>query len=224
MRYIIANWKAHKTLEQAAEWIQKFLFLLSQSSKVKNALETDTLTIIIAAPLPFLALLADKTKSIKNLSLASQDISVFADGAYTGETTAEMLKGLVSYTLVGHSERRKHQHETKEQFEKKIKEALDHDIRPIYCISKHEDMIKETEIVAYEPEESIGTGKNKSFQDILSFKCDLDTFGVEAFIYGGSVNDSNIKEYSKDDIDGVLVGTASLDPEEFFSLVKKYEG
>ncbi|HLL60296.1 MAG TPA: triose-phosphate isomerase family protein [Candidatus Nitrosocosmicus sp.] len=214
MKYIIGNWKANFTYNQANDWADEFL-------KKNLSLPLD-IEIILCAPYPYLVLLSEKIKNIPQIKLGAQNISHFENGAYTGEITAAMISDLVKYTLIGHSERRKYFHEHEAMLEQKAELALEHNIQPIFCISNHNDQIpKNIKFVAYEPLEAIGTGKNESLEKVLEMKESLDLDPNTIFIYGGSVNESNAHEYiSSPQIQGLLPGSASLDPTSFYNIIK----
>src|SRR5690606_31709726 len=96
----------------------------------------------------------------------------------------------------GHNERRKYFSENDYTCETKIKLALENDITPILCISSHNQIIpKNISFLAYEPEESIGTGQPKDLNHIIDFYNKLENKPSKAFIYGGSVFTGNIKQY-----------------------------
>ncbi|OGK17970.1 hypothetical protein A3G67_04695 [Candidatus Roizmanbacteria bacterium RIFCSPLOWO2_12_FULL_40_12] len=222
MKYIIANWKAHKTLEEASAWVDSVNKQISQTPDVQRKLEDDELIILIAAPFPFLVPLSQKI-SQKNLAVAAQDVSVYGEGAYTGEVTAKMLKGVTTHVLIGHSERKDYFHETDEVVLKKSEQVLSQGLSPIFCIQNESNKIPEgANIIAYDPKEAIGTGKNVPGEETATFRKKLNLFPDAVFLYGGSVNPESIDEYlSHPEINGFLVGGSSLDPEEFFELVKK---
>ena len=160
--------------------------------------------------------------------VGAQNVSVKGNGASTGEISAEQLNSLgVSYTIVGHSERRSDNKETSEMFVNKINNLLSFDIRPIFCIGENlsereanitkdivgkqiievfdklnkEDL--EKVIVAYEPVWAIGTGKvptNEEIEDMTNYIKDLIQDKYEArvlVLYGGSVNNKNIDELNQ---------------------------
>lgn len=176
--------------------------------------------------------------------LGSQCISEYTA---TGGVSAESLKHLnVKYVLVGHYERRNIKRDTDEVINKKIIEAINHNICPILCIGdeSEDDLNKVKEqiknvfndpkididkvLIAYEPIHSIGTGiilpKNiieEKINDIKEFiKIEYNT--NNKILYGGSVNQSNILELKEiKNIDGVIVGSASLNIEEVINIYNK---
>ncbi|MEK7127738.1 MAG: triose-phosphate isomerase family protein [Patescibacteria group bacterium] len=191
-KLIVANWKAH--------------------SEITNyQLPITNIEVAIAAPFPFI----DK---IENFTRAAQDVSMFPNGAYTGEVTAEMLKKLnVKYCLVGHAERRKYFHETNEIIQQKISRLKENNIIPILCVQMPDDII-DTEYIMYEPITTIsspGDFHPEVVDKVLEFK----TRVTGRFLYGGSINDQNINDYLF--ADGLVVGQASLDPDIFAKICQK---
>ena len=179
------------------------------------------------------------------IELGSQNVSKNEMGAFTGEVSAKQLKSFnVKYSLVGHSERRKYHYETPIEINKKIKQLLENDITPIYCVgeTKEErdnntykesiindikesliDIDKSKVIIAYEPIWSIGTGlipSNEQIEEIISLiKEQLPTNKV---IYGGSANDQNINTLKNiKGVDGFLLGGLSLSVENLNKFINK---
>ena len=166
-----------------------------------------------------------------------------------------MLKSIgVEYVIIGHSERRQYFNETDETVNKKVKSALNANLKPIVCVGETleerengkavelvtsqvrkalEGLSKEqvqSIIVAYEPIWAIGTGKTATSEDANSMIKEVrqeirniygQTVADGVIIqYGGSVKSSNSKElFETSDIDGALVGGASLKAEEFAKIV-----
>ncbi|MGB4965598.1 MAG: triose-phosphate isomerase family protein [Microgenomates group bacterium] len=215
MKYIIANWKAHKTLDEANEWMAQFV--KNDFSEIK-----DEFKIIIAAPFHTLESVKRVTDQYTFMQVASQDISQFEIGAYTGEVCAQMLYGLVEYSVIGHSERRKLFNESNEMIHQKAKYAKTFGIEPIVCVRSNEDTIPaHTKIVVYEELSSIGNGNNESIENVLNMQKSIDPQNKYSFLYGGSVNEDNVADYiSHDSIAGVCIGTASINPQEFYATIK----
>ena len=186
--------------------------------------------------------------------VAAQNVHYLDHGAYTGEVSIPMLKELgVTWSLIGHSERRTYDNETNEKCNLKIKALIANEMAAVYCVGETlqefeagktkevvgrqvreglKDLSKEDAkhvVLAYEPVWSIGTGKNASTEiavDVCKFIRDVyrEMFGEVAdevlILYGGSVKPENIKAYlSCEDVDGALVGGASLKIDSFEALL-----
>lgn len=221
MKYIIANWKANKNFLEAAEWCGVLLHNIESNSLLKTKLGTDELRIVVCPPLPFLSLVKEKLQS-HFVHVGSQDISQYEKGSYTGEVTGPSLTGLAQYAIVGHSERRNNLRETNDLIQRKVDIALQYHIQPILCVRGLDDpVIANAQIIAYEPVQAIGTGKNEDIATVVSQKKQMKMGENQLFIYGGSVNEENCKEYmSHSEIHGVLVGTACLNPQQFYSTIE----
>ena len=219
MKYIIGNWKANKNMAEVNQWLEEFM-------KLDLSIFKDKVTLIICPPFPFCPVVKWRVKDFPFIKMGAQDISAFESGTYTGEVAANSLVGLVDYVIVGHSERRKHNKETDEMILNKFHMARKYNIEPIFCIRNQNDLFpKEVAFLAYEPPESISTGDGKgntaSLEAVLKMKQALSLDSSIKFIYGASVNPENAAEFLKnDEIDGVLPGGASLDPQQFFQIAK----
>lgn len=186
--------------------------------------------------------------NIPNISLGSQNVSMYEMGPHTGEVSASQLRQLgVSYCLVGHSERRKEQHETNIEIRNKIKNLLNQGIIPILCIGEtkeekntahtviyqelQEALIGLTEeelkkvIIAYEPVWSIGTGLIPTSTEIESIVTKIkETYPNNLFLYGGSVTLENIEKLTQENaVDGYLLGGLSLQLDKVQILIDKIE-
>ncbi len=216
MKYLIANWKAHKTIHEVDAWVRDFSQF--DTSAVKANLE-----IIICPPYPLLYYLKNKLQSLSFCKIGAQDISYFGMGAYTGEVAVATLSGIVDYVLIGHSERRYYFGETSRILFQKTKRAMEQNITPIFCIRDSADLIpSKTQFIAYEPISAIGTGNNESLESVLSFKKRLHLDKSKRFIYGGSVNGLTISEYAQcAEIDGFLVGSASLKASHLVQMIRR---
>lgn len=222
MKYIIANWKANGTVNQTNEWFNLFVSKLKTLSKIRELLNTDRVMVIIAPQFPFVARAKEKISGLKNLFIAAQDVSEFEQGSHTGDVTAMALQDLVSYAIVGHSERRAHYRETNGQIKKKLDLLQKYNIKSLLCVRDKDDFVDDAFGVVYEPTGAIGTGNNANPQEVLLIKKALPLRPETPFLYGGSVNKDNVLQYlSLSEVDGVLVGAHSLDPEEFVSIINK---
>ncbi len=213
MKYIIANWKANKTVEEAKEWSDKFL---------SNYQPRANLTPIICPPFHLVQGIYESFRTVSSVAIGSQDLSSFEDGAYTGEVTAKSLSSFITYALIGHSERRTYGNESENTVAKKVSLAKKYGIEPILCVRNENDNIySDSDFIAYEPVAAIGTGKNESVDTVLAMREKMDLPAQMKFIYGGSVTSENSSSYINHElIDGLLVGTASLDPLHFCSILE----
>ncbi len=229
MKLIIANLKMNLTLDKILDY-----------KKIINEKQEG---LIIAPPYIYL----DIMKS-QNYDIASQDGYYVDNGAYTGEVSFNQLKSMgVNYSIIGHSERRQKFNETNNIVKEKYLSSLRNGITPIVCVgetkeerlsNKTFDIIEEeikvlmdskTEsiIIAYEPIWAIGTGLTPTLEEIESvhkfIKEILNKYNLNSkILYGGSVNLNNIKEFSKSDhIDGFLIGSASLDPNNLLNMINE---
>ncbi|TWI77304.1 triosephosphate isomerase [Desulfobotulus alkaliphilus] len=248
---IVANWKMHKTPAEAAE----------DAAAIATALGRlpDHSSVALAPPFPALVPVRERLAQTQ-LLLAAQNVHSEAQGAFTGEVSAPMLKACgCDLIIVGHSERRAMANESDAMVQAKMKAAFQHEMGVILCIGESDSQRNEGQtfkvldkqvreavkglsvtgvnslVLAYEPIWAIGTGKTASVDQVQEVHAFLretlaDCFqtGLEKdlakqteILYGGSVKPSNIKDLmSMKDVDGALVGGASLNPETFVSLIR----
>lgn len=243
-----ANWKMNLTLDQGQDLLSEIL------SKVTNVPAGHE--VIFAVPAPYLQAARSIVGSRENVHVAAQNIYSKKSGAFTGETSVEMLTSLnICHTLIGHSERREYFGESNQLLADKVNIALEHTITPVFCCGEPLE-IREAEgqngyvakqleeslfhlsdsqikkvVIAYEPIWAIGTGKTASSQqaqDIQQYLRSLliDKYGQQtadeiSILYGGSVKPGNAKElFSQPDIDGGLVGGASLVAADFVAIIE----
>lgn len=241
---IAGNWKMHKTIKEAVDFVLE----------IKDQVKDTDVEVVLCAPATMLGPMKAAAKDSK-VKIGAQNMHYESSGAFTGEISAEMLNELeIDYVIIGHSERRQYFNETNESVNKKVKKALEANIRPIMCcgetLEQRESGTMETIIksqiveglkdvsdkdmskivIAYEPIWAIGTGVTASSEqanDAIAFIrtiiTDLYSEAVSEEVqiqYGGSVKPENVEEImNQSDIDGALVGGASLKPESFLSLV-----
>ena len=221
MKYVIANWKANKDIDSAIQWIQSF------RSYDLNKLSKD-IEIIICPHYHLISEMKRLTSDLEHVSYGVQNISTFDNGPYTGEVTAASLKGLVTYAIIGHSERRKYLMETNADIEKKVQNAKDNQIIPLFCVRNNDDIIfSGLEFIVFEPPEGIskgdGYGKTASIDSVINMKNSLKLESHHKFIYGASVNPENASSFlNHPEIDGVLPGGASLNPALFYAICLAY--
>ncbi|CAN5147417.1 triose-phosphate isomerase [soil metagenome] len=216
MQYLIANWKTEITFAEIQIWTATFTKLISENSSVNAAIENKDLCIVVCPPYPFIAYVEEQLQDI-GVYVGSQDVSKKDQGKYTGEVTAQVLRRMVDFAIVGHSERRTNFKETDEDIAEKIQQCTANDIQPILCIRGTEDKIPaESKIIAYEPVAAIGTGQNADPASVVEMKKQLALAEDVSFLYGGSVKKENIRSYhDTGEIQGYLVGSASLDATNF---------
>lgn len=222
---VLGNWKSNKNIKEAKDWLEKFNQLASGKIKFKGE-------VILCAPfidLPILKTSLSKIPSNLAFSLGSQNVSSFEDGPHTGEISANMLKNLVDYVMIGHSERRTNFNETYETINKKIKICQDNGLKTTVCISNLEQLESIVRkfpsydnLILYEPISAIGSGKTENPDVSNEFAGKIKKYLKNAkVLYGGSVKGENVKNIvNKEFIDGVGVGGASLDPQSFWEILK----
>lgn len=223
MKYIIANWKAHKSLTEARNWMENLLAELPKNTHLVKRLEEQQVCLIICPPDPLIFPLRHYTFSQHNIFIGAQTLSHFESGSYTGETTAQSLAEFTRYAIIGHSERRHFFHETEEEILQKLILAVRYEIEPIHCVRGETDKIHAlARIVAYEPDTAIGTGANASVNAVVDMRRRLKLNEHCHFLYGGSVTQYNCKEYLEHpEIAGLLIGSASLDPLHFLAIAEQ---
>ncbi len=242
--FIAGNWKMHKTVAEAEDYIQA---LLPRVSSI------DGVDVAICVPFTDLQAMVDSTRGSR-VEVFAQNMHEAEKGAYTGEITAAMLAEIdVHGVVLGHSERRQYFNETDRTLSHKLPAALAAGLKPILCVGESEDERErgDTErklrhqvqeglerltpeqiaqvTIAYEPIWAIGTGKvatPEQAQEAIAFVRALvadkakEAADVVRVLYGGSVSADNAAELlALPDIDGALVGGASLDAESFAAIV-----
>lgn len=222
MKYIIANLKAHQNLGEAITWSNKFVNIVRNDLEIKQSLRSGRLKVILAPSTPFLVPFKSVIHEFQNVELAAQDVSQITAGSYTGEVGAHALAGLVQYAIVGHSERRKYNHETHNMVREKMENAQRANITPIVCMGVLGELLNVGHgMVAYEPPDAIGSGKNYPVESVVAFREKIALPPHTPFLYGGSADETNQHEYLKTDgIDGLLVGTAALDVSRFCEMLR----
>lgn len=233
---IAGNWKMYKTQAEALEFLQGFMPLLTETPEDRE--------ILLCAPFTALTALS-KNLHGSRVRLGAQNLHWEEVGAYTGEISGPMLTELgARYVIVGHSERRQYFGETDETVNKRLQAAQKFGLLPILCVgeTKQQRDAQETEsvifsqlekdlmgvdqenlVIAYEPIWAIGTGDtcetNEANRVIGLIRSKLTNPNVP-IQYGGSVKPDNIDEImAQPEIDGALVGGASLTPPSFARIV-----
>ena len=226
----------HKTQGEALEFLQIFKLKLEETDETRQ--------VVLCAPFTALGMMS-KNLHGGLIRLGAQNIHWKDSGAYTGEIAGAMLTELgVEYVVVGHSERRQYFGETDETANYRVIAAQRHGLTPILCVgeTKSQRDAGETEtviinqvkrglvdvdqsnlVIAYEPIWAIGTGDtcetSEANRVIGVIREQLSNKEV-TIQYGGSVKPNNIDEImAQPEIDGALVGGASLDPVGFARIV-----
>ena len=235
---IAGNWKMNKTAEEAHAFFDEFNALAPAKMKCE-ALICPTFTALSAA----------KNANKERISLGAQNVYPKDSGAFTGEISPKMLSEFVSYVIVGHSERRSLLKETNAVInennryrflsfvgeslaERKANRAFDviaEELTGGLAAVSKEQMSQIT--IAYEPIWAIGTGETATpeiaqevhafIRDWLVKHLDKSTADGVRILYGGSLKASNAHDLlSQPDIDGGLIGGASLEAKSFIDIIK----
>ena len=234
---LFANWKMNKTPSEAKLYIQEIKKILSSPEQQKY--------FVFLAPAVCLSALQKAVQGTE-FGWGAQN-SYFKDaGAFTGETSPQVLKQMgVTHCLVGHSERRQFFSETDEWVQKKGEALLKHSIQPVICVGESwqerekglsfqviktqlkgvlSKKYKEGICIAYEPCWAIGTQQAAGLEQIIEMQKFIhrlcESQGLKLyFLYGGSVNQDNVKDLAGiPELQGFLIGGASLDPKVFYKL------
>jgi triosephosphate isomerase len=233
---IAGNWKMHKTQAETQDFLQGFMSLLSETPEERE--------VILCAPYTDLGTLS-KNLHGSRIKVGAQNVHWEDSGAFTGEISSLMLIEIgVRYVIIGHSERRQYFGETDETVNQRLKAAQRHGLTPILCVGeskaqrdqgeteaviKHQlqqdliDIDQNNLVIAYEPIWAIGTGDTceaaEANRVIGLIRSQLSVKDVP-IQYGGSVKPGNVDEImAQPEIDGALVGGASLDPANFARIV-----
>lgn len=208
---IVANWKMNKSSGGTAEFL----------STLKAAQLPSDREVVICPPFTSLHLFGDVVHG-------AQDLHWEESGAFTGEISASMLKDVgCSYVIIGHSERRQYFGETDETVAKKIDAALAHGLTPIVCVRSVEEvtpaLVGKDIAIAYEPVWAIGTGKAATPEQAQAIHAEVraKVGNKVRILYGGSVTAKNtFSLMAQPDVNGLLVGGASLDVTEFLKIAQ----
>jgi triosephosphate isomerase len=244
-KLVVGNWKMHGSRASNSELIKGLL----DADLVKTAPNAD---VAVCPPFVFLADVADALKG-SAIGFGAQDLSVQAQGAYTGEVAGPMVREFGgTYAIVGHSERRSYHAEGDQLVADKAKAALAYGLVPIVCVGETlaEREADQTEavvsrqlkavidtlgdqlskvVVAYEPVWAIGTGKTATPEQAQAvhamlraqIKAAQPQAAAVPLLYGGSVKPDNARElFSQPDIDGGLIGGASLKAADFAAIAR----
>jgi triosephosphate isomerase len=225
---IAGNWKMYKGPAETAEFC----------IELKRRLD-DLEGVDVAVCPPFTSLaVAVQILAGTEIAVAAQNVHWEHEGAFTGEVSAPMLRELGVYgAIVGHSERRQYFGETDETVAKRAKAALEAGLSVIACVGETEtereaggteDVLRrqvsvlvgeDNLVLAYEPVWAIGTGKTATPEQAQEAHAFIKSMLEVPVLYGGSVKPENAGELmGLPDVDGALVGGASLDVESFAAV------
>jgi triosephosphate isomerase (TIM) len=239
-RIVAGNWKMHKTAAETAAFFEAFLPHVAGFPP--------HVSVVVAPPFTAIPTAAQWLQGTR-IHLGAQTMHWELKGAFTGEISAPMLLEFgVSHVILGHSERRASGAETDRTVNLEVHTALAHGLTPIVAVGetlqernagKTEDrVVSQTRaafegvaagalrkaIVAYEPIWAIGTGKNcapdEADRVMGAIRAALEGLAETPILYGGSVTPANVATYAaRENVNGGLVGGASLDPAGFAKLI-----
>ena len=234
MRLFVANWKMHKTREEARAFAAELSRAIGEGPPPAE--------LVVAPPLTALDAAGDPKGRWR---LAAQDVAAEPSGAFTGEVSAAMLADAgCRYVLVGHSERRRLFREDGPLLARKLARAREAGLTPIYCLGETEEersggrteAVLEAQaatlagdpasaplVVAYEPVWAIGTGRAATPADAAAARAllarVLSSRRELRLLYGGSVTPENAEDLLEvSGMDGFLVGGASLAASAFAAI------
>lgn len=243
-KHIVANWKMYKTIEETQQFI----------AGLEPTVATCEAKVMLAVPSTAIWNAAKQALSTR-IYIGAQNIDFHAEGAFTGEISARMVKDAgAQFVIVGHSERRKYFHESSEIVNLKAKAALSVGLCALVCIGETYDeraanTVEETlknqlmesmsgisidqlasVILAYEPIWAIGTGLAATPRDVsnvhlfcrqvIADNWSRDAAAKLPILYGGSVKTDNARELLETpEVDGLLVGGASLSVDSFSKII-----
>ncbi len=234
-KLIVGNWKMNGLQAESLERVEKLAAGVQGDA-------SGSFHMVVCPPATLIAPVAAKLKD-SVIRWGGQDCHAEASGAYTGDIAAPMLKDMgCDFVILGHSERRQHHGETSAEVAAKAKAAHASGLTAIICVGEldaqrsageQESVVgrqlaesipdtasTENTVIAYEPVWAIGTGKTASADDIKQMHAFIrGKVGTLQILYGGSVKAANASEIlHTENVDGVLVGGASLKADEFLGI------
>ena len=240
---VAGNWKMNTGLAEAVR--------LAAGVVETTAAHAGTVSVVVCPPAVWLEAVAERVEE-SGVHLGAQNVHPEASGAFTGELAPAMLTDVgASHVIVGHSERRQLFGETSAFVAEKVRAAQAAGLTPILCVGEtlEERQAGDAEatvlgqlqaslegvdggplVVAYEPVWAIGTGETATPDQAQAMHAALrawlaDAVGQVELLYGGSVKPANAAElFAQPDIDGALVGGASLDADSFGAIVEAAAG
>ncbi len=243
-KLIAGNWKMNNTPSQGVELI----------NNIKETANSANCDVVVCTPYICLPAAVEAAKGSR-IAVSAENMHFEDKGAFTGEISASMLKEVgVTYTVLGHSERREYFAETDTTVNLKTKKALENCIVPIVCVGESLDQrengiafdfismqvklaLKDISsedakkvVIAYEPIWAIGTGKTATdeqanevcafIRETLKNLYSAEVADTMRILYGGSMNAANAAGLlAQSDIDGGLIGGASLKAPDFCTII-----
>ena len=240
---VAGNWKMNTTIAEGLALVDAMLPRLQEFSSVER---------VVCPPFVSLAAVAERLRGT-DIRVGAQNVHPEPKGAFTGEVSPGMLQDLVTYVIVGHSERRQYFGEDDAFVNRKVRAVLAAGMVPIVCVGEtlEQNERGETEavvtgqtraaldgiddlsrlVIAYEPIWAIGTGRaatpdgaNQTIALVRAAVASLagqpsaDSLRIQ---YGGSVTGDNFADFiAQEQIDGALVGGASLRADQFVEIVR----
>jgi triosephosphate isomerase len=244
---IAGNWKMNTTPADAGDL----------AAEIAKRINVEGVVRVLCPPHVCLQVVRDALAGT-DVALGAQNVHAELAGAYTGEVSAEMVVGLATWSIVGHSERRRDQGETDSLVARKLVRCAEVGLRPILCVGEQLDQriagraeatvrgqleatidelgryggsLPDDLVVAYEPVWAIGTGRTARGADAAAMaelirtvldETDMVDGRAVPILYGGSVTSASIGEFlDEPEIDGALVGGASLKVDEMAGIVAR---
>jgi triosephosphate isomerase len=250
-KIVAGNWKMNNTLQEGVTLASEIVNMVADELN-------DDVKMILCTPFIHLNSVSQVIGEAEKVALGAQNCNDNLKGAFTGETSVDMLKSVgVKYVILGHSERREYFGESNEFLAKKVNTVLEAGLTPIFCCGEtletrekgeHFDFVTNqlTEslfhlsaedfgkiVIAYEPIWAIGTGVTASKEQAQEMHEKLRAhlagkYGTEvaegtSILYGGSCNPKNANDlFAQKDIDGGLIGGASLKSRDFVDIGKSF--
>ncbi len=242
---VVANWKMHKSVQDAERFLRRLLELAPQRPQVE----------LVVCPSATALQAVGRVLAGTKIAWGAQSARPEPEGAFTGEVSlTQVIEHGVTHMICGHSERRALFGEDNRLIARKVEATLSAGLVPILCVGETLDqrrhgeawsMVEEQLVVAlhgveledpsrlvlaYEPVWAIGTGVAAQPDDAQDMAARLRRWLGERFgagggevriQYGGSVKPENARAFlGLADVDGALVGGASLDPDSFWKIAQ----